>query len=224
MADAPDTPAVQESFESGIVQGRQYRYTIDGLGVQLDRYVGGVCSTLMVRSSTIGLVGALRIAKLCSAHHEDGATWENVTDLRDELINLVTNGSRPLPTPGNPRSPPQSPDRCSPVPDSSDSLGDTQSPPETYEIHADTQSRTPTPTDSLGSVRQILLPPKSQIPTSSDDDGVEGPEAHGFGEPCGWHNCMLCFKDAYVACLKCDIFLCTEHQNRFKQATYYSCP
>ena len=108
MADAPDTPAVQESIESGIVQGRQYRYTIDGLGVQLDRYVGGVCSTLMVRSSTIGLVGALRIAKLCSAHHEDGATWENVTDLRDELINLVTNGSRPLPTPGNPRSPPQS--------------------------------------------------------------------------------------------------------------------
>ena len=227
MADTPDTPAVQESFESGIVQGRQYRYTIDGLGVQLDRYVGGVCSTLMVRSSTIGLVGALRIAKLCLAHHGDGATLENVIDLRDELINLVSgtcvgpNGS-PLPTAGTPRSPPQSPDRCSPVPDSSDvMLGDTQSWPE---IYADTQSRTPTPTDSHGSVPQILSPPKSQIPTSSDDDGVEGPEAHGFGEPCVWHNCMLCFKDAYVACYNCDIFLCTEHQNRFKQATYCSCP
>ena len=53
-------------------------------------YIVNFCErVLKVSSSDLGAVCALRIAQLCLAHCKDGATWDNVIDLRDELTKLT---------------------------------------------------------------------------------------------------------------------------------------
>jgi hypothetical protein len=44
--------------------------------------------TFVVSGEHIGAGNALRIVKLCLEHYKDGATWDKVIDLRDELLTM----------------------------------------------------------------------------------------------------------------------------------------
>ena len=83
MSKAKDTASALDA-----VDNIEFREVADGWELDVD--IGGVKHTLVVRSSEAngGSQGALRIAKICLAHHHDGASWDKVEELRDEMYTL----------------------------------------------------------------------------------------------------------------------------------------
>ena len=69
----------------------EFREVADGWELHVDIAWCGVKRCLLVRSSEAGGSSdvALRIARICLAHWQDGASWAKVDELRDELYALV---------------------------------------------------------------------------------------------------------------------------------------